>query len=245
MKSLTEDRPKCLLEIAGKPLLHWQREALNAAGIDNILIVTGYRGEMIKGNFEFSVNQRWQETNMLSSLLCADDFILRSFKNGFSQIVVSYSDIVYHPDHIARLVENDFALAITYDTDWKKLWDLRFDNDVLSDAETFCQQDGLLREIGGKAKKVEEIQGQYMGLLKFDAQAWQGIKDICAKLGRRTDRIDMTAFLRLLLADNIPIGAVPVHGKWCEADNSEDLAHYEKALEKGGWSHDWRIREHL
>ena len=49
MKHLTDERPKCLIEFNGKPLLEWQLEAIRAAGIDEIGIITGYKREMLNG----------------------------------------------------------------------------------------------------------------------------------------------------------------------------------------------------
>jgi len=43
MKNLTDERPKCLVELRGNPLLDWQLAALLEAGIDRIAIDTGYR----------------------------------------------------------------------------------------------------------------------------------------------------------------------------------------------------------
>ena len=47
MKHLTSERPKCMVKLQGKPLIEWQLEALRAAGIDDIAIVTGYRHELL------------------------------------------------------------------------------------------------------------------------------------------------------------------------------------------------------
>ncbi|HYD37091.1 MAG TPA: phosphocholine cytidylyltransferase family protein [Allosphingosinicella sp.] len=44
---LTADRPKCLIELTGKPLLEWQLDALGEAGIDEIVVVTGFRDELV------------------------------------------------------------------------------------------------------------------------------------------------------------------------------------------------------
>ena len=49
MNSLTEDLPKCLLEVVGKPLLQHQINALKTAGITDLLIVTGYKRESLQG----------------------------------------------------------------------------------------------------------------------------------------------------------------------------------------------------
>lgn len=239
MKNFTANHPKCLVELAGKPLLHWQLSALQAADMERILVVRGYAAECLHGEFETVDNPRWAQTNMLASLLCADPYVRNAFSQGVERVVVSYSDIVYHYSHVQKLLSCTENIAITFDTQWESLWKLRFD-DVLSDAETFRQENGLLREIGGKAHSVAEIQGQYMGLLAFNACGWQTLVTLCAELGDAMEKTDMTAFLRLLLSKDVPVGATPVAGKWCEADNETDLQQYETALANGTWSHDWR-----
>ena len=239
MKELTAEQPKCLTMLAGKPLLHWQLQALQTAGIDRVCVVRGYAAHRLQGDFETAENPRWAESNMLSSLLCADAFVQDAFRHDAERIVISYSDIVYHPDHVKSLLACRQSIGITYDTQWEALWGLRFE-DVLSDAETFRQEDGLLKEIGGKPKSLDEIHGQYMGLLCCDTSGWQTLRKVCAELGRAVDTTDMTTFLRLLLTKNIPVAALPVVGKWCEADSGTDLQHYEQALTQGTWSHDWR-----
>lgn len=237
MKGLTAEQPKCLLELAGKPLLYWQTNALKAAGITDIHIVKGYRPECIPDRFGSSLNELWASTNMLYSLACASEYITKMFASGFTQLIVSYSDIVYHPDHVRRLLNTKADIAITYDVKWLDLWKLRFDN-ILEDAETFREQDGFLREIGGKASSIDEIHGQYMGLLKMSARGWLLWNDACGKIELK--KMDMTGFLKHLLASGQPIAATAVEGRWCEADSAADLSRYEQALSGGSWSHDWR-----
>lgn len=239
MKKLTDEKPKCLVELAGRPLLHWQLDALRTAGLKRILVVRGYASACLQGDFETAENPRWAETNMLSTLLCARDFARHAFEQGVKRLVVSYSDIVYHPEHVRRLLACKTGIALSFDTQWEKLWTLRF-GDPLLDAETFRQEDGLLREIGNKPQSLADIHGQYMGLLSFDRPGWQTLVQCAADLGTAVDKTDMTGFLRLLLARNIPVGAVPVEGKWCEADSDTDISLYENALARGNWSHDWR-----
>lgn len=240
MLALTAARPKCLVELAGRPLLRWQLDALRAAGIPRILVVRGYAAHCLEGGFATADNPRWAETNMVSSLLCAGGFARRFFAEGGRRLLVSYSDIVYHPDHVRRLLGAANDMAITYDTEWEALWKLRFE-DVLSDAETFRQEGGLLREIGGRPASLAQIHGQYMGLLSFSRAGWERLEAACAALGgAAVDKLDMTGLLRLLLAQDAAIGAVPVAGRWCEADSGADIKAYEDALARGNWSHDWR-----
>ena len=47
-KEVTDQRPKCLIEIQGKTLLERTLSALSAAGVVEAVVVIGYRGEMIE-----------------------------------------------------------------------------------------------------------------------------------------------------------------------------------------------------
>ncbi len=236
MGEQTRDLPKCMATLDGRTLLDWQVSALRAGGIDDIAVVRGYRAETIQGDFATLDNPRWAETNMVRTLECAKD-LLRA-----EPCLMSYSDIVYHPDHIRALAASEGDLAMTYDTLWHGLWSTRFE-DPLSDAETFLQKEGFLRVIGGKTRDLADIQGQYMGLVLFRPAGWRLAEQKLSSLGPAADKLDMTSLLRALLADGAAIRTVPVAGRWCEADNQDDLALYESKIHTPGaapWTHDWR-----
>lgn len=238
MKDLTANKPKCMIKLAGKTLLEWQVQALNKAGITDIHLVKGYMADCLPDHFSSSYNARWPETNMLFSLNCATNYIQKMFNSGFGQFILSYSDIVYSPVCVHKLLQASSDIAITYDILWRDLWQLRFDN-ILEDAETFRQKDGILLEIGGKTNILSEIEGQYMGLLKLTTAGWERWKNAVTNLGQNCEKTDMTTFLELLIRQNEKIAAIPVEGKWCEADSAEDLKKYELALGTGEWKHDW------
>src|SRR5262249_28761885 len=48
LRPLTEHRPKCLLEVAGQPILKRLLDQLAALGVDGAVIVLGYRGDQIR-----------------------------------------------------------------------------------------------------------------------------------------------------------------------------------------------------
>lgn len=237
MRALTANQPKCLVRIAGKPLLDWQLSALQTAGLRQIAVVRGYHAQKLSGpGYELIDNPRWAETNMVGSLSCASDWLQAD------ACVVSYSDIAYHPTIIQRLAGTPGEIVISYDRWWKQLWTQRF-QDPLSDAESFsCRPDGRLAEIGGRSDSVHRIQGQYMGLLKFTPIGWGQVAGFLKGLSsQERDRLDVTSLLRQLLAAGISVHTVPIEGKWCEVDSDEDLELYEEQLRGGSpWRHDWR-----
>jgi len=224
MKQMTDDCPKCLVELRGKPLLEWQLSALRAAGISEIAIVTGYKREMLANRnlVEFH-NLRWESTNMVSSLSCAQDWLLAQ------PCIISYSDIFYDASSVISLMQSDAALAVAYDPNWLKLWEKRF-GDPLLDAETFkLKANGTLAEIGNKPNSVSEVQGQYMGLLRFTPTAWQEVLRVRASLSaEQCDKMHMTGTLQKLIdAGNVPITGIPYEKEWGEVDSVDDLAAYQ------------------
>ena len=224
MKELTDQCPKCLVEFRGKTLLDWQLEALREAGIKEIAIVTGYKREMLanRGLVEFH-NPRWAETQMVSSLAYAADWLQTEL------CIVSYSDIFYAPSAVESLMNSTESLAVTYDPNWLQLWTHRF-GDPLLDAETFClTPEGTLAEIGNKPNSVDEVQGQYMGLLRFTPEGWAEVARIRSILSAaECDRMHMTGTLqRVIDAGQITITAVPYADEWGEIDSAKDLSAYQ------------------
>lgn len=220
MKYLTDERPKCLVELRGKPLLEWQLAALRQAGIDEIAIVTGYKRELLANRdlIEF-YNPRWAETNMVSSLTCAQDWLIAG------PCIVSYSDIFYSAVGVNALIQSTAALAVTYDPNWLALWTRRF-GDPLLDAETFRMTgENTLAEIGNKPKSVDEVQGQYMGLLRFTPAGWAEVLRIRAELSpAERDMMHMTGTLQKIIeAGRLSVSVVPYTGEWGEVDSAEDL----------------------
>jgi len=232
----TRDKPKGMVEMKGRPLIAWQVEALRAAGCSEVIAIGGYCWEQLMPLVEVRyINESWADTNMVSTLCCA------STELSQRHCLVSYSDILYHPHAPRALLSATGDITITYDRLWGELWRLRFDN-PLEDAETFRIDHNDLIEIGAKANSMEEIEGQFMGLISITPNGWQKIKAICKSLPvAKLRRLDVTMLLSKLLAAGVSIGAVPVDGQWIEVDNLTDIEKYEKQLSiKETWAHDWR-----
>ena len=240
MGEMTATKPKCLTVLAGKPLLDWQLSALRSAGLQSVTVIGGYRSDLLASEDYYLIeNPDWAATNMVATLRCAAALLRRT------PCIVSYGDILYRPDRVETLARVDAEIAITYDTDWATLWCARFSN-PLSDAETFRQENGWLTDIGRRAQRISDIQGQYMGLLRFTPTGWAQVEDTLSTLdGDAQRRVDVTHLLRILLTRGARVRCVPGAGGWCEVDNTGDLYLYEKLLgqsDNGGerWKHDWR-----
>lgn len=229
MGRLTDDGPKCLVELAGRPLFDWQVSSLRAAGVTNLGAVVGWQGQRLHNRgIDLVENPRWADTNMVASLACASTWL------ESERCIVSYSDIFYHPEAVEGLIASPGDIAIAFDPCWLELWSQRF-ADVLSDAESFrLDAGGRVTEIGGRAATIDEIRGQYMGLLKITPTGWREIREVLTQLDDSTrDRLDMTSLLGRLIRAGIPIRATAIHSSWGEVDSASDLALYERMLREG------------
>jgi choline kinase len=215
MGALTNDKPKCLLTLNDKPLIEWQMEAIRDAGIAEIAIVKGYLGHRLNFSVTYFENKLWDKTNMLYTLYCADEWLRQD------DCLVSYADIVYSSEAVRRLIAIQGEIAISFDRHWRWLWEKRF-IDPLSDAEIFNYSNDILQDIGGPAKRLDDIQGQYMGLLKFTPAGWQDVKNLIAESPESLYELDMTSLLKLLIRKNIQIKVIPINSWWCEVDSPHD-----------------------
>lgn len=229
MKDLTEDRPKCLVELAGRSLLDLQCAALRTGGATEIGAVTGYRGETLQGRgLHLFSNPRWAETNMVMSLTAALSWLRAA------PCLVSYADIFYPAETVRRMIAASGEIVIAYDPAWLALWQARF-ADPLADAESFAiDADGRLTDIGRKVATLAEITGQYMGLLKFTPKGWAEVEAFLAGLDpAQRDKLDMTGLLSRLLRAGIRIDTVPTAPGWGEVDAETDLDYYAAEVAAG------------
>ena len=229
MGRLTDDGPKCLVKLAGHALFDWQISSIRAAGVEQLGAVTGWQGHRLANHgVDLIENPRWAGTNMVASLGCASVWL------EAEPCIVSYSDIFYHPEAVRSLIACPGDIAIAYDPNWLDLWKRRF-ADVLSDAESFrLDADGRVIEIGGRVATIEQIGGQYMGLLKITPRGWTTIRQSLAALdGGTRDRLDMTSLLSRLIKAGEGIYAAAIRSSWGEVDSATDLALYERMIAEG------------
>ena len=232
---LTKNKPKCMVNLFGKTLLEWQVSVFKKCGITDISIVTGYRSELIDlPGLEFFQNKKFETTNMIESLFCASEKLNKS-------TIVSYGDIIFEKRILDKLLESKHDISVVIDKDWRKQWDIRFQN-PLDHAESLRlnKNDDIL-DIGKKVQDIDEISGQYIGLMKFQNEGIDIIKDFYHKCKEYSDKNSnplnsslpfeksyMTDFLQGLINSNFNLKAVIIENGWLELDSVNDYEIYQK-----------------
>lgn len=223
----TKDKPKCMCGLQGRMLLDRCLETLGQAGIDKSEtgIVTGYKSEMFTvPDVTYFHNEIWEQTNMFYSLTMADEWLKKE------PCIVCYSDIVFSPQAVRALAGCAAPLAITSYTGFWELWEKRMAN-PLEDLETFrVDGGGRLLEIGKKPNSRDDIQGQFMGLLRFTPESWGWVeKTIQQPMAKPVEKLDMTTLLQELVGRGYPVQTIPTSWLWLECDSGHDIEVYEQA----------------
>lgn len=226
MGDITFNYPKCLTTIGNRKLIEWQQKALKSVNINDIAIVTGYKSEMLEpyANKTF-YNDIWHDSNMVTSLIKAHLWLSKD------ECIVSYSDIVYDKATIDPLVnsEKKGIIILSYKK-WKSLWENRFE-DPFSDAETFkINEKNELIEIGKKPTSYDEVQGQYMGLIKFSPEGWLNLKHHIDSTYSEEEirKLDVTSLLSSYISVGGIIHVIETSSMWIEIDSKQDLEYYQK-----------------
>ena len=160
---------------------------------------------------------------MVWSLFCGE-------KELVGDLIISYGDIVYSRDILSKLLNCDDEIAVTIDVNWEHYWRQRNENPLI-DAETLkLRKDGSIREIGQIPSSMNDIEGQYMGLLKFSNCGIKLLRDSFNRykksgsiLNKKPETAYMTDLIMQLIKDGVKVQSVPVNFPWVEVDTKEDL----------------------
>ena len=247
LRPLTNDRPKGLVPLLGKSLVTHQTEVLNAAGINQISIVTGYQASKINTlDYPTFHNRFYNRTNMVESLFTARSFL----EKAQGDVLVSYADIVYEYNNLKTVLNTAGDIAVMVDDGWLDLWSVRNENPI-SDAETLkLDKNDNIFELGRKPKSFAEIEGQYTGLIKISKSKILDLISFYNKLDRKIlyrgdifEKMYMTNFLQLLIDAKWSIKAAHVNHGWLEIDTTRDIQIYEHLSSIGKLDALWRAHD--
>ena len=106
MKDLTNDLPKPMLEVQGKPILLHIVEGLKAAGVSEFCIVVGYKAEVVRGFFGDGSKLGVRITYTTQVVQDGTGRVVELAKEfaGSDPFVLSYGDILISPANYLRLV---------------------------------------------------------------------------------------------------------------------------------------------
>ena len=211
---LTEDRPKCLIELSGRSLLEWQLDALAANGVEEMVIVTGFRDDLVdavavrRSGVRTLFNPFYHVADNLGSVWLA--------RGEFdSDVLLLNGDTLVSPALVAKVLGTEQG-AISVTVDEKEDYDA-------DDMKVLREGARLLRI--GKALEPGEYNAESIGLLAFRGP---GPNQFVAQVDRMMHTSEGTRrwYLRAIdaLAQDVEVTTVSIKGEqWQEVDFPEDV----------------------
>ena len=215
---LTAERPKCLIEFNGRSLLDRQLDTLSACGIDEVVVVTGFRDDQIEASLARRAggprvrtvfNPFYQVADNLGSL-----FVARHELEG--DVLVWNGDTLVSEELMARVVGNRDRDGICVTIDRKDAYDP-------DDMKVIAGVDGRLRAIGKRI--AEGVNAESIGLLAFRGQGAARFREAIER-AMRTKEGTTIWYLRVIhhLAQNGDVWTLDIKGEdWGEVDFPEDV----------------------
>ena len=216
MRELTNDLPKPMIEVRGKPVLQHIVEGLRDAGVRRFLIIDGYRADAVR-NF-FGDGSRYQIDIQYETQIVQDGTgrvveLARNFSHDRA-FVLSYGDILVDPANYKRMA--DFA------DEFEALLTVRRGEDVTKGGAVFVNEQMELVDLREKPNPGEEASPWYnAGLYVFRPSIFEFTARL--KPSPRGEYELTDAILGLAQSGKI-VKAMELSGEWADVRDPEILA---------------------
>ncbi len=226
MLPLTEERPKCMLTVAGQTLLERQVQTLLTAAIDELFIITGFNSALV----EEHVNDRFRADRERINIVfnpfydvsdnLASCWMARHAMTG--DFLLLNGDTLFEPA-LLNTVLNSPAAPITLTVDYKD----SYDNDDMR----VELRDSMVISVG-KTLPDEHTMAESIGLLYFRGAGPALFREQLDRHMRQENGLRLW-FLSVVdtLAKQSLVRACSIAGqRWCEIDFKKDLENAELLL---------------
>ena len=229
---LTADRPKCMVDIRGKPILGRLVETLNSGGIRDVTVIRGYRKEMVNLPAIDTVdNDAYDQTGEAATLACAEDRIKK-------ETVIAYGDTLFREHVLDVLARADGDIVLVVDALWKE----RDPNpnsrirDLVSCSQPyatdFVDEAVITVKTIGPGVEGKDIDGEWIGLAQFSEAGSDALRSLIGDMRKdgTLDSANMIDLFRRLQQNGIELRVVYIMGHWLDIDNLADLGEAETFL---------------
>lgn len=234
MKELTNEIPKPMLRVHGKPILEHILSGLLSAGIREVFIVTGYKAEVIENHF--GDGSKWNARIAYGRQLVQDGTgkapeLAKEFV-GSDNFLLTYGDILVKPETYSQMVtrfgQGNFGGVIT----------VTGSQDVTQGGLNFFDDRFCLTKLVEKPSKEQIEQLRNEGWLKPGATAWYNagiyifrpvVFEFTAKLQKSPrGEYELTDAVNALVAAGHAMAGMEIPGRWVDVRDPGVLAELEK-----------------
>ena len=170
LRPLTENLPKCMLKINGKPIIQNTIELFRNNNVGDISIIRGWKKEKIDfSNVNYFENKDFWNNNILHSLMHARAKLEEAIKTN-EEVIMSYSDIWYDDKILKTLLSQKHDIAAVVDIDWLGYYEGRTEHPISEAEKVSWDEHGNITKTGKQIfndKVTEGRHGEFVGLWKF------------------------------------------------------------------------------
>ncbi|MGE3172439.1 MAG: phosphoenolpyruvate mutase [Planctomycetota bacterium] len=226
LPELTAERPKCMIEVGGRPVLAHVVSGLRAAGIRDIHVVRGYHKEAVTvEGVSYHDNDDIATTHELHTLQQA----LPALEGT---TVIAFGDVLFRKFIVQELLETEDDFAVFVDGDWKNSRNRDRQAELACCSEpmslTAATSGACLLDVVDTAVEPlgdRRVDGEWMGFLKVSARGAEIVREALQRLlqdpqVRRTG--NMATLLRELVRAGNPIRVLYTAGNWLDIDSVQD-----------------------
>lgn len=219
---LTKDRPKCMVNVGGVPVLRRIVDTYRSAGIKDMVVVRGYKKDAIDlEGVEYVDNDEAEDTHEAYTLSCAADALE-------GECIIGYGDVLFKKFIPQQLVELDAEFAVMVDANWKESRNRDRYADYVTCSEPYSRASMWspvsLLDVSSDPDPTE-THGEWMGFLKVSQEGAAFLRTLLERIAadpvaRR--EMDMAGLMREIIAAGKQIAVVYTTGNWLDVDSVDD-----------------------
>lgn len=223
LESVTGERPKVMLPIAGIPLLRRLIDEFKRQSINSITVVAGYKPEAIEvKGISLVHNPAYADSNELYSLTCAIEALSED-------TIIIYGDLLFRSYILSDLRQMPGNIIVVVDSaappgGTDGIRDAAFCSRA-DDRTLFRQEVDLLR-VEAQSKPISgRPSGRWIGMMRIAGEGTQWLLKALQELQQREDflQLGMPDLLNHLVASSHPVKVLYINGHWLDINNMEDL----------------------
>ncbi len=220
---LTRDKPKTMIEVGNRPILHRLVEQFRQVGTRDIVVLRGFEKDMVHApNVEFIDNDDHATTGEAYTLYQARERLT-------GDLVVSFGDILFRRYTLSNLVQEEGDLVIAVDGAWRGRRAPNGREDYVRSSRPYSldyREEEVFLEEMNPAIDPEAIDGEWIGLLKATGQGTESLKATLEDLSRSEAFAEMQFYdvFNEMLRQGAKVRILFVAGQWIDVDNLEDLS---------------------